>query len=187
MAPAWWCVIDFLVCADRGAWLWELSLSLFSCSYLLLFLLSATNRTRNALLPHLSPLVACQSHFSFNTNTLAFALIPFFVDAPLQQSFLSYCLSVLSTSFLEIIHAAVAMAALDIICVLGIVLLLLFGAMFDRGAVSFQLLVIENGWDASQKAQACYHGAIGYGALLVASVASRIYRARAAAGQAQSS
>lgn len=58
---------------------------------------------------------------------------------------------------------------------LGVVLLLLFGAMFQRGAISFQIASIKQGWDTSQKATACYMGAVIYGVTLLVSVAYQIH------------
>lgn len=64
---------------------------------------------------------------------------------------------------------------------LGIVLLLLFGAMFSGGAITFHIYAIEHGWDMSQKAQACYTGAAIYAATLVISVLYRIYASKKSA------
>mmetsp|Transcript_70699 Transcript_70699/g.82362 ORF Transcript_70699/g.82362 Transcript_70699/m.82362 type:complete len:80 (+) Transcript_70699:244-483(+) len=57
----------------------------------------------------------------------------------------------------------------------GVILLLLFGAMFTGGAVTFHIYAIEKGWDMSEKAQACYTGAAIYAATLVVSVLYKIY------------
>ena len=64
---------------------------------------------------------------------------------------------------------------------LGIVLLLLFGWMFQQGAVTFQLLCIKNGWEMEQKANACFGGAMLYGASLFLSVFYKIYKRKQAA------
>ena len=62
-----------------------------------------------------------------------------------------------------------------IISGLGVVLLVLFGIMFSRGAVTFQLIAIMHGWDPQQKAQACFSAAMIYGVTLFISVVSRAY------------
>lgn len=65
--------------------------------------------------------------------------------------------------------------------VLGIVCLLLFGVMFEKGAVSFAILAVKHEWEAEEKAAACYRAAILYGATLVLSVAAKIILSRTAA------
>jgi hypothetical protein len=64
---------------------------------------------------------------------------------------------------------------------MGIVLLLLFGSMFQNGAISFQLASMAQGWDTQQKAKACFSGAIIYAVTLVISVLYRIYARKEAA------
>ncbi len=58
---------------------------------------------------------------------------------------------------------------------LGVVLLVLFGVMFSRGAVTFQVISIMHGWDPQQKAQACFSGALIYAVTLFISIVSRKY------------
>lgn len=64
--------------------------------------------------------------------------------------------------------------------IIGIVLLLFFGAMFQRGAVSMAVTASKHGWDAQAKADACYRGAVVYGVTLFISVMSKIYFAKSA-------
>lgn len=61
---------------------------------------------------------------------------------------------------------------------MGIILLLLFGGMFQQGAVTFRLIAVKQEWDPQQKARACFTGAIMYGVTLVISVISKIYLSR---------
>lgn len=68
---------------------------------------------------------------------------------------------------------------------LGVVLLLLFGAMFSGNAITFQIYALEHGWDTQQKAQACYTGAVIYAATLAISVIYRIYARKKQASAAQ--
>lgn len=67
--------------------------------------------------------------------------------------------------------------------VLGIVLLLFFGTMFQRGAMTFQVIAAKNEWEMDQKAKACFTAAILYGVTLFISVVSKIYLAKAKASQ----
>ena len=64
--------------------------------------------------------------------------------------------------------------------IIGIVLLLFFGAMFQRGAVSMVVISAKHGWDAQEKANACFRGAIVYGVTLFLSVMAKIYFAKRA-------
>jgi hypothetical protein len=68
-----------------------------------------------------------------------------------------------------------------VLSAMGVILLLLFGSMFQNGAISFQLASLENGWDAQEKAKACYSGAIIYAATMIISVLYRIYARKEAA------
>ena len=64
--------------------------------------------------------------------------------------------------------------------IIGIILLLFFGAMFQRGAVSMAVLSAKHGWDTQEKANACYRGAAVYGVTLFISVIAKIYFAKSA-------
>lgn len=64
--------------------------------------------------------------------------------------------------------------------VLGIVLLLLFGSMFQNGAITFAILSVKHEWEAEQKANACYSAAMMYGATLVISIVAKIVLSRTA-------
>lgn len=68
-----------------------------------------------------------------------------------------------------------------VLSAMGIVLLLLFGSMFQNGAISFKLASLEQGWDSQEKAKACYSGAIIYAGTMIASVLYRIYARKEAA------
>ena len=65
--------------------------------------------------------------------------------------------------------------------VLGVVLLLFFGAMFQRGAMTFQVTAAKHGWDMQEKATACYTAAILYGVTLFISVMAKMYFGKMAA------
>jgi hypothetical protein len=64
--------------------------------------------------------------------------------------------------------------------VIGIVLLLFFGAMFQREAISMAVISAKHGWDPKEKAQACFRGALVYGITLFISVVAKIYFAKSA-------
>ena len=66
--------------------------------------------------------------------------------------------------------------------VLGIVLLLFFGAMFQNRAMTFAVISAKMGWDMDAKASACFSAAIAYFVTLFISVVSKIYLAKAKAG-----
>lgn len=70
-----------------------------------------------------------------------------------------------------------------IIAPLGIVLLLVFGAMFNGGAISFQIYALEQGWDPQQKAKACFTAAVIYAGALALSVVYNIYSSKKALQQ----
>ena len=59
--------------------------------------------------------------------------------------------------------------------VLGIILLLFFGTMFQRKATSFAIISSKMGWDTEEKAKACFMAAVLYGVTLFVSVMSKIY------------
>ena len=65
--------------------------------------------------------------------------------------------------------------------IIGIILLLFFGAMFQRGAVSMVVTSAKHGWDPEEKASACFRGAIVYGVTLFISVMAKIYFAKSEA------
>ncbi len=65
--------------------------------------------------------------------------------------------------------------------VLGIVLLLFFGAMFQNGAMTFAVISAKMGWSMEAKASACFTAAIIYGVTLLISVLAKIYLAKAKA------
>jgi hypothetical protein len=64
--------------------------------------------------------------------------------------------------------------------IIGIVLLIFFGFMFQRGAVSMVVISAKHGWDPQEKANACFRGAIVYGVTLFLSVMAKIYFAKSA-------
>ena len=66
-----------------------------------------------------------------------------------------------------------------VLSLLGVILLMLFGSMFQYGAINFELIALLHGWDPQQKARACYSAAIMYGVTLLLSVVARIYSNRA--------
>lgn len=66
--------------------------------------------------------------------------------------------------------------------VLGIVLLLFFGTMFDKKAMTFAIISAKMDWDPHAKASACYTAAIMYGVTLLISVFAKIYLAKAKSG-----
>ena len=65
--------------------------------------------------------------------------------------------------------------------ILGIVLLLFFGTMFQRKAMSFAIISAKMGWNTEEKAKACFMAAILYGVTLFISVMSKIYIAKSKA------
>ena len=65
--------------------------------------------------------------------------------------------------------------------IIGIILLLFFGAMFQRSALSLAVASAKNGWDMEEKASACFRGAIVYGVTLFISVMAKIYFAKSEA------
>jgi hypothetical protein len=66
--------------------------------------------------------------------------------------------------------------------VLGIVLLLFFGALFQNKAMTFAVISAKHEWHTDQKATACYMAAIFYGVTLLISVLSKVYIAKGKAG-----
>lgn len=66
----------------------------------------------------------------------------------------------------------------SIYSLLGIVLLLLFGGMFQQGAITFELISRKEGWDPKDKAKACFTAAILYGITFGISVLSKLYLSR---------
>lgn len=62
--------------------------------------------------------------------------------------------------------------------VMGIILLGLFGLMFQNGAITFALIALKEGWEADQKAQACFTAAGLYAITLVVSVIAKIVLGR---------
>ena len=67
--------------------------------------------------------------------------------------------------------------------VLGIVLLLFFGAMFQNKAMTFAVISAKLGWETDDKANACFTAAIMYGVTLFISVISKVYMAKAKHGR----
>ena len=63
----------------------------------------------------------------------------------------------------------------------GVVLLLLFGVMFQRKAMTFAIMSAKMGWDPEEKARACFTAAVLYGATLFISVLTKIYVAKSKA------
>jgi hypothetical protein len=62
--------------------------------------------------------------------------------------------------------------------VMGIILLGLFGLMFQKGAISFAILAVKSDWEAEQKAQACFTAAGLYAITLVVSIVAKIVLSR---------
>jgi hypothetical protein len=60
----------------------------------------------------------------------------------------------------------------------GIVLLLFFGAMFHRRALTFEIMSAKMEWDMDAKANSCFMAAILYGCTLFISVMTKIYVAK---------
>ena len=66
--------------------------------------------------------------------------------------------------------------------VFGVALLLLFGGMFQQGAVTLRLISVKSDWDMNEKANACFRAAIFYGVTFTVSVLSKVYLSRAKKG-----
>ena len=67
--------------------------------------------------------------------------------------------------------------------VIGVVLMLFFGAMFNFGASTMLLIAAKRQWDPVDKANACFRAAIWYGVTLFISVLAKIYFAKSRASE----